>query len=135
MLQSTYSKCPEIYPFVKQCYSQPTILSFGEYELLSQRGCQQGDPCGPPLFCVGIEDMTNSIASVVNLWYLDDGTLGGEPQVVHDDVKTVIEEAAKIGLALNPKKCEILIIGEATDEEKVTIVNAFNETLPGISQY
>lgn len=31
MLLSTYKDCPEIYRFVKQCYSQPTKLSFGYY--------------------------------------------------------------------------------------------------------
>lgn len=43
VLQATKEKCPEIYPFIHQCYAEPTWLSFGDFGMLSQRGCQQGD--------------------------------------------------------------------------------------------
>lgn len=52
VLLATKEKCPEIFPFIRQCYEQPTWLTFGEFGMLSQRGCQQGDPCGARRFFV-----------------------------------------------------------------------------------
>lgn len=70
-LKATKEKCPEIYPFIHQCYSEPTWLTFGDFGMLSQRGCQQGDPCGPALFCLGINNMVVSLASEFNIWTTD----------------------------------------------------------------
>lgn len=86
MLLANYKKCPGIYPFIKQCYSSPTNLTFGDYDLLSQRGCQQGDPCGPAIFCITIHEMICMLKSKLNIWYLDDGSLGGSPEVVLEDL-------------------------------------------------
>lgn len=129
MLLTTYQKCPGIYPFIKQCYSTPTVLTFGDYYILSQRGCQQGDPCGPPLFCISIHEMVSMLKSELNIWYLDDGTLGGSPEVVLNDLAMVIEKSAKLGLRLNFSKCELMILG---DGDKRQVFEDFNSLAPGI---
>jgi len=129
MLQSIYQKCPEIYPFMKQCYTLPTKLSFGDFEILSQRGCQQGDPCGPAAFCLSIHEMVNMLESELNIWYLDDGTLGGPPDVVLSDLQKIIEFSSRLGLSLNFSKCEVMILGT---ENKQEVFDRFNELAPGI---
>lgn len=130
MLLATYNECPEIYRFVKQCYSEPTKLSFGYFTLLSQRGCQQGDPCGPPLFCLTINEMVRALKSELNIWFLDDGSLGGDPDSVIQDLATVIEWSAKMGLRLNYSKCELMVLGTDNKQE---IIDAFCNMAPGIT--
>lgn len=117
MLLSTWNMCPEIFPYVKQCYSSPSILWFGDFEISSQRGCQQGDPCGPPLFCMAIHEMARSLQSELNIWYLDDGSLGGDPDVVFDDLQKIIQKSVDLGLTLNFQKCEMMIIGSGNQQE------------------
>lgn len=118
MLLTTYQKFPGIYPFIKQCYSTPSKLTFGDYDLLSQRGCQQGDPCGPALFCISIHEMVSVLKSELNIWYLDDGSLGGSPEVVLNDLSTIIAMSANLGLRLNFSKCELMILGDDSRTRK-----------------
>lgn len=129
MLLSAYNRCPEIYRFVKQCYSEPTKLAFGYFTLLSQRGCQQGDPCGPPLFCLTINEMVKALKSELNIWFLDDGSLGGDPDTVLQDLVTIIEWSSKLGLRLNFSKCELMVLGSNNKQE---IIDAFTTIAPGI---
>lgn len=72
--------------------------------------------------------MTRALQSELNIWYLDDGSLGGNPDTVLEDLKTVIQMAAAIGLRLNFSKCEIMVLGDDYDNE---IYNKFNNIAPG----
>lgn len=130
MLLAALTICPEIFPYVKQCYATPSVLWFGDFEIMSQRGCQQGDPCGPPLFCMAMRDMTHVLKSELNIWYLDDGWLGGDPEVVLEDLKTIISKATELGLQLNFDRCELKILGNDFNHE---IYNKLNEIAPGIT--
>lgn len=40
-----------------------------------------------------------SLLVQVNVWYLDDGSMAGQPEIFLDDFKAIIEK--------NPSKCEI----------------------------
>lgn len=119
---------PDIFPFVFQCYSNPSFLMFGKNTILSQSGVQQGDPLGPMLFCLSINNLINSLNSKFNTWYLDDGSLGDKPDVVYNDLKTVIEHSKSIGLELNFDKCELFFV-KNTD---VSIISKFNSLCPNI---
>ena len=50
MLKEIKEFIPEIYPYLYQCYRNPTNLFFGDKIVLSANGCQQGDGLGPPIF-------------------------------------------------------------------------------------
>ena len=52
----------------------------------SCEGVQQGDPLGPLLFCVAVQDLIRSLCSEFCVFYLDDGTLGGPLDVVSSDL-------------------------------------------------
>lgn len=132
MLQAVKDKCPEILLFMKQCYEHPTWLSFGDFSMLSQRGCQQGDPCGPAIFCLGIHEMVESLQSEFNIWYMDDGSIGGAPDVVMNDLQTIIAKSAEIGLQLNFSKCEVKILGTVGLTERAHILQLVNQIAPGI---
>ena len=90
VLEKVKQYVPSIYPMVWQAYSKPSKLFFNDEVLFSQEGVQQGDPLGPFLFSLGIMDLMKACSSEVNLWYLDDGTLGGNPETVQADLARII---------------------------------------------
>ena len=108
MLSVIQNELPELYPSISSCYSGSSFLRFGRYTLLSDEGPQQGDPLGPLLFCVTVMQLVKRIKSQFNIWYMDDGTIGGEVETLVADFKMLLEEGSKLGLAINASKCEII---------------------------
>ena len=87
------------------------ILSiFGYEQIPSQVGAQQGDPCGPMAFSLCLQPIIEMIAAELNIWYLVDGTLGGDPETVLNDFKILIEECKKnrIGSESNEMRAFLL---------------------------
>ena len=82
VLQAAQTHLPEIYPFIWDCYSSKTSLFHGEFCLDSATGMQQGDPLSPALFALAIHGVTSEVKSDLNVWYLDDGCIGGYSQTV-----------------------------------------------------
>jgi len=97
----------EAYYYILQSYGTPSFLAFGENNIHSQRGVQQGDPLGPFLFSLVIQPLISSLTSQFNAWYLDDGTLAGPPSVVENDFIKIFENSHELGLELNFSKCEL----------------------------
>ena len=50
---------------------------------------QQGDPLDPALFALAIHGVTSEVKSDLNVWYLDDGCVGGDPQTVLSKLVTL----------------------------------------------
>ena len=114
---------PEIFQYVYQCYSQTTSLFFGSYSedgcvIESKEGVQQGDPLGPFLYSLAYRNLTKSLKSELNLWYLDDGTIADDLDVVLADYKKILEAAESLGPPVNPNKCELYRINPESDECK-----------------
>ena len=74
-------------------------------------GVQQGDPLGPLLLSLAIHDITSSMKSNFNVWYLDGATIAGDPRSVCDDIKRRSCMLADIGLFLNQPKSELVNLG------------------------
>ena len=70
------------------------------------------DVLGPLLFTHRMQLMISKLKSQFNSWYLDDGTIADKADTVLEELKFIIEQGEKIGLALNTRKCELLIINE-----------------------
>lgn len=119
---------PSIYPFLWQCYSTSSYLFYGEDIILSQNGAQQGDPCGPLVFCSAIHSVVTALVSEFVVFYLDDGTIASTHEEVLQDFKKIINECSRIGLHINPTKCELFFCADVDQE----IVNQFDEVSPGI---
>ncbi|GAU99967.1 hypothetical protein RvY_10896 [Ramazzottius varieornatus] len=111
--------------------SSEDILIYGQHILASARGVQLAYLFGPMLFCLAIEALTKKLTSPFNLWYWDDGTIGGDCSKVLADLCTVISEGMRIGLELNPSKCELFLQG-GTSGERERIRRAFSLVCPGI---
>lgn len=65
---------------------------------MSAVGAQQGDPCGQMAFSLLIQPIIEQLTSELNISYLDDGTLGGNPDTVLNDLNFIIQECKNIGL-------------------------------------
>ena len=90
-------RTPGLYNLLWQAYSSPTRLFFGEEGLASETGIQQGDPIGPALFALSVDEGARGVQSEFNVWYLDDATLGESPERVHDDLVVLLERLRIIG--------------------------------------
>ena len=77
---------------------------------------QQGDPLGPLLFSLAINDAISCCKREFNMWYLDDGTLGGNVDVVLADFDKIMELENSLGLKVNPAKCEIVSLDCENEE-------------------
>jgi hypothetical protein len=119
---------PLLYPYLYQCYRNPTTLFFGDHLISSSVGAQQGDPCGPLIFSLAIQQIILSLDSQLNIWYLDDGTLADYLEVVLSDFKKIINLSRKTGLELNFNNARSFAVSE-TD---LKVVKEFQNLAPGI---
>jgi len=125
ILHTLREDLPELYPFISTCYSSSSHLCFGESLISSDEGAQQGDPLGPLLFCAAAQKLARLMKSMLNIWYMDDGSLGGEVDVLIEDFETVRRIGSTLGLLLNEHKCELV-----TDDMEV--VEKFRVIAPTI---
>ncbi|KAJ0179217.1 hypothetical protein K1T71_004929 [Dendrolimus kikuchii] len=129
LLSQIKDQIPDCYHFLWQCYSQNSKLIFQDNVIYSKTGCQQGDPLGPAIFSLAIHPIITRLKSKFNVWYLDDGTLGGEVDDVLEDFTILTKELKTIGLEINLSKCEYYI---SNTERKTEIISRLNTIAPGI---
>jgi len=132
ILTEAFHVIPEYYHFIKESYFEPSLLSFYDKTIVSQRGVQQGDPLGPALFSLALFPIIKSLKSDLNLWYLDDGTLCGDLEAVLSDFKYIIVHSKKIGLEINYKKCEISLISNNNFSQDVSHFKEFISLAPDL---
>ena len=132
MLHAVRTHLPDYFRFVWQMYRLPTQLSFGEYVLHSAAGVQQGDPLAPLLFCLVTREVTRTMTSPLNVWYLDDGTVGGSLEEVERDLRRVMEMGESVGLELNQAKCEAFVYG-GEETSRAAAIDRIRATAPTIS--
>jgi len=64
----------------------------------------------------------------LNLWYLDDGTLAGDPETVLEDFRHIIDFCKNLGLEVNSSKCELFFCSSFDQ----SVFDKFNVVCPGI---
>ncbi|KAI5635225.1 reverse transcriptase (RNA-dependent DNA polymerase) domain-containing protein [Phthorimaea operculella] len=106
LLSAAKEHTPALYAFLYQVYSSDSNLYYGNDLILSQVGAQQGDPLGPLVFSLAINSIISEMKSPLNLWYLDDGTLGGDLDTISDDLGVLFPRFRSLGLEVNTAKCE-----------------------------
>ena len=89
MLLAMRELAPALYPFVHSSYFSSFSLFWHDSVLQSAEGEQQGDPLGPLLFCLSIHDLCSQLKSEFNVWYLDDGSVGGTREDISHDLEIV----------------------------------------------
>jgi hypothetical protein len=103
--------CPGISAWVEACYGRRNPLLFGAHRLQCSTGVQQGDPLGPLLFALALQPLVariqETVAPLLNAWYLDDGALVGTPNQLASALCILRELGPASGLHLNLAKCEL----------------------------
>ena len=110
-LTQARTRVPAVYPMLRNMYGEPTPLLIGGQTIASCSGVQQGDPLGPAAFALALDPVIRTMQSPLNVWYLDDGTIGGPAEQVAADLAVLAEVLPTIGLELNTKKCEVAFSG------------------------
>ncbi|MDA8003073.1 MAG: reverse transcriptase domain-containing protein, partial [Alphaproteobacteria bacterium] len=122
MLMTVRESIPELFRFVHSAYAQTSSLFCTDQVVEFSKGVQQGDPLGPMLFCLTIHPMVEKLRSELKVFYLDDGTLGGNLEDIIRDLQLVEKEAAELGLQLNRSKSELLCEGPTTRDQLLKVV-------------
>jgi hypothetical protein len=74
-----------------QDFSAPSTLFYGVKSLVSATGIQQGNPFGPAVFSLGIDDLIRRVDAEFNVWYLDDGSIADMPEKVFSCVQRLVD--------------------------------------------
>ena len=98
----------ELLPWVLLAYGYSSLLFYGKDTICSAEGVHQGGPLAPLLFCLTMHSLVEQLSSELNIWYLDDGTLGGSQEKVLQDFRLVEDKASELGLVLNHSKSEVI---------------------------
>lgn len=107
-LAETQKHLPQIHNYSVCAYELESALLFGPHTIHSCTGVQQGDPIGPLLFSMAINPIITKLSLPLNVWYLDDGVIGGCAKDVITAFNYLIEHCNEIGLSINMSKCEFL---------------------------
>ena len=130
-LSQVKARAPAVYPLLRNTYSEPTQLCIGGQTIASCSGVQQGDPLGPAAFALALDPVIRTMISPLNVWYLDDGTIGGPAELVAADMAALAAALPGIGLELNTKKCEVVLAGPAPPPQVLATLRA---TLPQLQE-
>src|SRR5690348_14207232 len=78
------------------------------------------------LWALLVQGIVDAIITELNIWYLDDSSLGDRPALVLENFHVVEAKAADVGLTVNPTKCEVAFLG-ATPVEEAALLEEFRE--------
>ena len=117
------TRYPSLYFLVNEAYSNPSTA--GKHCIPSSMGIQQGDPLGPALFALAVDKIAKNVSSELNIWYLDDATIGGQASSVFNNATKIINAFKEIGLQINSNKCELFILNLTADLYADTVKQFF----------
>ena len=102
---------PELLPGFQWCYGQHPALWHSLGTISSEIGVQQGDPLGPLLFCLVLQQIISAIAEdvgceslLLHYWYIDDGVVAAAIARV---LAIIQERGPPLGLNIIIAKCDL----------------------------
>ena len=131
VLQTCLDRTPEIAKLSFLAYNKSSSVIASGNLMTSSTGVQQGDPISPLLYALAVDQIASGVEFELNVWYLDDATIGGSPESVLSDVQRCITGLRRIGLIVNPKKSEMINVDLAAGNFS-RVVNSLNELLPEV---
>lgn len=106
MLETFSEFTPDLYPFVYSAYAKSS--SFFLWLLLLEEGIKQGDFFGSLFFCLIICPLMLQLRSELQMFHLDDETLGGNLLDGHHDLQIVERLGSDLGVQFSRSKSELL---------------------------
>ncbi|GKB74539.1 putative reverse transcriptase domain-containing protein [Tanacetum coccineum] len=93
LLHEVRVKCPSISLWVDFLYGQASRLYIGDTHIWSATEVLQGDPLGPLLFALILHPLLHKIKDscklLLHAWYLDDGTVIGDLEELHEGLFSI----------------------------------------------
>ena len=130
MLKAVQDLAPELLRFVHSVYSAPSTLLWEDECLLSCEAVQQGDPLGPLLFCLTLQQLSLQLRSELCLFYSDNSTLGGSEDDILHDLEVINDAADELGLMLNMQKCELITCSSTIRDSILSVSPQLQVTMP-----
>ena len=75
-----------------------------------------------------------SCTSEFSAWYLDDGTLAGNPDTIQADFQRIQDASDTLGLQVNPSKCEVFFTNNADQQTNIAALATLQQLAPEIKQ-
>jgi len=94
---------------------------------------KRAGPLSPALFALAFHEVTSKIKADLNIWYLDDGCIGGDPQTVLTNATMIRDSLFSSGLEINNYKCELLLINHIIDINKPKTSKLFQDQFLSLS--
>ena len=126
---------PELLPWSSWCYGQHPALWHPLGNISSEIGVQQGDPLGPPHFCLGLQQVVSAIAEDADCasllflkWYIDDGVIAAPIAAIARVLAIIQDRGPPLGLYIIIAKCELFSLSDLSsfpDEMKRSNVPHF----------
>ena len=109
MLRAVARRCPEALIWLETCYGQHSGLFVGGETIMSMRGIQQGDPCGPASFCWALQDICEALEEITEwqCWYMDDGLVLGDEEQLTAALTKIMSMSQVMGIDVNLVKCSL----------------------------
>lgn len=133
-LEHVRTDFPGLVRWTQWTYGGTTNLLFGDYCLDSEAGVQQGDPLGPLLFSLVVQPLAKELQELshndkkldLTFFYLDDGVIAGDLEVVAAALHLVERRGQEMGLKLKVNKCELVLTASASSHN---LSNLFPQSL------
>ena len=114
MFEEVRARIATLAAWVECCYGSQSLLYFRNFTILNNCGAQQGDPLGPLLFSLTFHHIMERIKREVsdlniNVWYLDNGTIYGNPNNRFCTLRIMEEDGPAKVLFLNRVKSLIYL--------------------------
>jgi hypothetical protein len=108
IMEAASSHIPELLTYVTSCYGTTSKIIYGDFCIDSAEGIQQGDPLGPLLFSLTLNEHLHNIDCEFVAGYLDDVTVGDDVNNIAQSITKFELSTLDVGLKLNRPKCEVI---------------------------